>query len=282
VIEGGGTLLASTLPLSSYGAGDFDLIANPADINEVGSLLEAVGFQPKDRRSRPTARKEFYFDFGQGQGTWLEVGAQIFDRMWVPISIPNLTADWLGRARNSPRVPSLSVLDASDALALVAVHTSMHSFVRSPYLRLHLDVHRTVVDNSIDWDRFMGNVCGLEVPTRIFTSLLLSKTLLDTPIPEDILRELQPNGLRWRAIRSLIQRESIFATDFPKLKGAKAAFLDVALDDRGPTVWAHSVVLPPTDWMRQRFDPSFRGRSTISLHLRRYLSLTTKWRREVQ
>lgn len=281
LIEGGGTLLSSELPLSGYSASDFDLLVDEAHWARVPELLSDHGYGPADRRGRPTCRVEFRRAEDQ-LVEWLEVGYRPFDRMWVPLPYHDRSATWLRRRRRAARDARIPVLDPTDALALVAMHTSLHSFVRSPGLRLHMDVDHTATANAVDWPRFVEEVTAMGVPTRAFVSLSMAAGLLGTRVPAWVLERLFPGKPRWGAIRGLLRRERVLADERRKLTGFRAIALDALLDERGPSAWAGSVVFPPTPWLREHFGSgACREESALRLHATRYLLLATQWRREV-
>ncbi len=284
-IESAGTLLGSALPTRAFGSGDLDLLVPEASWDAVLEAYAAEGFVPADRRERPTRRAELrrIRDEGGPEPTerWLEVGSAPFDRMWLPLRFEDRCPAWLSRRVPSCKRDDLWVLDPSDALVFVAYHTSLHSFVRAPGVRLHVDVDRVTRDNPLDWVHVVREARALGAPTRVFVSFAMARGLLGTPIPDTVLEALAPAAWRWRRIAALLRRNSVIADGRPKLRRLEAALLDLLIDERSPASWALGVAVPPTPWMHEHFNraaapdvPAWR------LHARRARALATRWRPE--
>lgn len=280
VIEGGGTLFGTTLPPAAYGAGDVDVLVDTDHWTATCRVMKSLGFVPQDRRGRPTKRIEYR---RPDSDQWVEVGCQPFDRMWVPLVYRDACDDWLSRRIVSPTHRDVFVLEPTDAVVLAAFHSSLHSFVRSPGLRLHVDVDRSAREPAVDWDEFTVRVTRMGTRTRTYVALMLARSLLGTPIPARVLDELNPGPARWGLIASLLGRAGVLANDRRKLPGWEAMLLDLLIDDRGPAQWAGSVILPDERWLREHFTAGANSNApTLRLHLERYRLAMTKWRREVQ
>jgi hypothetical protein len=279
VIENGGVLFGTQLPLTAFCAGDFDLLVSGADWAKVNAAFQAEQFAPMDRRGRPTNRVEFSRRLPDGETQWLGAGYAPFDRMWVPLSYVDRTAVWLSQRIPSTKSDRIWVLSPADALGLVAIHTSLHSYVRAPGIRLHVDVDRLVRDTNIDWDSFVAEVRATGLCTRAFVSLIMAHGLLATPVPDWVLTALYPGDWRWRQISRLLSREGTFANGQRKLIAGKAVWLDMLLEDKGPAHWFRMVVLPPDDWMHEHFerDTDQQSKMVLSLHLKRWSAAFGRW-----
>jgi glycosyltransferase involved in cell wall biosynthesis len=277
--EAGGVLLATDLPMSAYGSGDIDLLVEASRWDRVPAALGAEGFVQVDRRGRPTGRLEFRRRTADGEDEWLEVGFAPFDRSWLPLPVRDRSQTWLGRRERSRKEPRLYVLRPSDSLALVCMHTSLHSYVRAPGIRLHTDVDRLIRDTSVDWDSYVEEVLASGFARRAFVSLAMARGLLATPVPDSVLERLHP-GKPWASIRRLLSTEGVIADGRPKLRRARAVLLDALLDERGRIRWLADLVVPPEDWMRAHFDRKRGGAPLWRLHARRLFDVVTKWKPE--
>ncbi len=276
VVEGGGAWLGSELPLSAFGAGDFDLLVAAGHDAVVAACFRAEGFVAETRREVDFSRVEFRRQH-HGATQWLNAGAIPFDRRWVPLHFTDRSAQWLARRIPSRKSAALHVLDPTDGLLFVCIHTSLHSYVRAPGIRLHVEADRLVRDNPIDWERLVQETRATGLVTRVFVSLALAAAFFATPIPEAVFAGLCPPGWRWWAIRSLLQREGILAQGRAKLPRGKTVLLDALLEDRGVGAWTRSALLPSGDWLRARHsDPA--AAPLWRLHLNRFRRLLMRWR----
>lgn len=277
VIEAGGVLLGSDLPLGAYAPGDLDLLVSEDGWDATQEVFSRAGFVHEDRRGRPTKRIEFTRLRPDGQREWLEVGSAPFDRMWVPLRFRDRSPAWLARRVPSRKEARLSVLAPADALALVSIHTSLHSYVRAPGIRLHMDVDRLVRDNVIDWPGYVDEIRRVGATRRAFVSLAMAAGLLGTPIPGDVLEDLAPSSARWRRIRRLLASEGVVADGRPKLTRVKSVLLDVLIDEDGVARWAGALTVPEPAWMREHFDRQNSGAPLWRLHARRVVGLISRW-----
>ena len=262
VVEGGGTLLASQLAFRAFCPGDLDILVD--DMGRALDSLTGAGFVAAELdTSLPRVRR---LHAAEDPTLRLEVMSCPYERKWVPFQCADPTTDWLERSVESQRATPLCVLHPSDALANVAIHTSLHSYIRPPGLRLHVDMDRLVRDNRIDWTEVVPALTALGVATRAFIALSMTMALLGTPVPPEVLAELSPNALRAALIRNLLS-EGVFVDGHNKLRGVRQLALELALADTSLPSWVRNVVIPDPAWVTPRFGQP--GDSPIRAQLRR-------------
>jgi len=278
-VEGGGVMLATDLSYAAFAAGDFDLLIAEEHWQAAQACCAQCGFHASDRRNRPTQRIEFRRAAPDGSEQWINIGYAPFDRIWVPLAYNDRSAQWLRRRVPAYKVPSLWVLEPSDALAYVAMHTSTHSYIRAPGLRLHVDVDRLVRDCPVDWSWFQQEAFALGVPTRLFVSLVMARGLLGTPVPDGLLESLAPSGPRWAATARLLARDGTVADGRPKLGRREALLLDLLLEDRSLAHWAKRLLLPDDRWLRRHYQTEPEAEEPLwRLHARRWWRGMSRWR----
>jgi hypothetical protein len=277
-IEAGGVFLDSDLPWAGYSPGDIDLMYADGRRDDVLAAYAAEGFRPADKRERPTYRTEFRREEADGSVAWLEAGSRPFDRMWTPLPVEDRSQEWLGRRRPARKCAGIPVLEPSDALVHVSLHTSLHSFIRAPGLRLHVDVDRLVTDQAIDWSRTLSEVDRTRIRRRAFVSLACAAGLLGTRVPEEVLARLAPPSATWRAIARLLASDGVVADGGRKLFGPKAVLLDYLLAEEGAWRWAWQHAVPSTPWLRDHFDRAGEDVAPLRLHARRFRALVMRWR----
>jgi hypothetical protein len=163
------------------------------------------------------------------------------------------------------------VLEPTDLLVQVAIHTSMHAYVLSPGLRLHVDVDRVVRDNEIEWYRFVDQVNGMKTATRVFFSLTLAKAILGTPVPDDVLDALAPAEWRRRAMDRLLARAGLTREGKASLPKTWRMAVDRVLDERSTFGWVRNALFPDREWMTDHFSKRIGGSDgLLRLHFARW------------
>lgn len=278
-IESAGVMLGSELPTRALGSGDLDLMVPESDWERSLECAHALGMVRGDREGQVTTRRAKLSAHGPlGQELWIEACAHPFERTWVPLQVRDRADVWLDRVVPSRKRPDISVLEPHDALTFVALHTSLHSFVRAPGLRLHMDVDRIVRDNALDWSRVVEEIEALGAPTRSFVSLMMARGVLETPIPDAPLEALAPTSSRWRKLCDLLEGEGVLHRGVPKLGRAKTLRLDLLLEEGGVGSWLANVALPDRAWLERHFAPEEPNLGWARLHGRRLVRLATRWR----
>jgi hypothetical protein len=96
-------------------------------------------------------------------------------------------------------------------LIQVCLHTAKHSYIRAPGFRLHADVDRIIKWDKIDWRVFLKYVDQLRVQTPVYMSLYLAMSLLDTKIPDIVLKDIKPFvPIRLYLIRKILSNVGYF------------------------------------------------------------------------
>ena len=211
VIENGGVLLGTQTPTAAFAASDFDLLVAVEAWEASVQVMTRLGFEAADRRHPPTSRIEFKRKSASGDPVWINLGTQPFDRTWVPLQYTDRSAVWLSRRVPTEDLPGAFVLDPTDSLVLVCVHTSLHSYVRSPFLRLHADADWLVRKCHIEWGRFVEEVSQVGLSTRVWLSLEMTRFLLGTSVPAEVTAELAPRASVRSSLLDAIAREGTFA-----------------------------------------------------------------------
>jgi len=264
LFESGGVFAASALPTGAFGSGDVDLLVSPDHWEAAMGCLAELGFGGAGRRSEGIHRCEMHLVRGE-HTLYLDVAPVPFERMDVPLPCVDRTKVWLARRVPSPRDGRIYTLRPEDLLVQVAVHTSLHQYLLSPGLRLHVDVERLVRDVALDWDEVVREIAAVGLRTRAFVSLAMAAGLLGAAIPPEVLMALAPNERRWRSLAGLIASEGVVVAGgaeqagskgvrWPRLSARTTLKLDRLLDDRGAAAWFSGLALPPAAWLRPRLE----------------------------
>lgn len=193
---------------------------------------------------------EYYFLMPSGDKMWFELSHRAIAGRWIrPDKEPD--TDSLFERIYFAEGTKVGILSPEDNLLQVCIHTAKHSYVRSPGLRLHLDVERIVSHKTIDWKVFVERVKEAHVKTSTYFSLIIPKRLFGTEIPDWVLEELRPKKRKEKKITKLLTKAGLL---YPKKrKFTKFQFLrfQTSLYDGKKDAWR--VIYPSWRWYKEKY-----------------------------
>ena len=193
---------------------------------------------------------EYFMPMPDGGNMWFELSHRAIAGRWIrPDKEPD--TDELFRRFYYADNTDIGILSPEDNLLQVCIHTAKHSYVRSPGLRLHLDVERIVRHKQIDWKIFLERVEQAHVTTSTYYSLLIPSVLFHTPIPEDVLLALMPPKGKRKRIEHLLAHAGLLHPQSAKFTKVQFLFFQTSLYDSIGDVW--KVIFPSTQWYRERY-----------------------------
>jgi hypothetical protein len=239
--------------------GDLDVLVEKRHFRRAHRLLLDDGFNFEFRSPLEEAELE-EAEKGGGAEYWtmLPGGEKLwFELQWRPVAGRWIRPDQEPSAEElmARSVPidgtTVRLLSPEDNLLQVSLHTAKHTYVRAPGFRLHTDVDRIVRRQPIDWRLFLERVRTMQVKTAVYFSLMMAQALLETPVPEDVLREIRPARWKERLILNRLQRVGIFNPDEPKFSRPGYIVFTSLLYDDGGGLWRG--MFPDRTWMHERY-----------------------------
>lgn len=239
--------------------GDIDVLVSKKQFIEAHEILTRHGYELKFRcefeedsleAAEHAGGAEYSVQLENGRHLWFELQWRPVAGRWIQPEQEPDTDELIGRS-----IPiessDVRLLSPEDNLLQVALHTAKHTFVRAPGFRLHTDVDRIVSTQEIDWDLFCRRVINLKTKTAVYMSLAMAKSLLNTPVPEDVLLKIQPNLLKIRIMTKWLERVGVFRPDEPKWgKLGYIIFVSMLYDSFGDFL---SGLFPSAEKMKEQY-----------------------------
>lgn len=262
--------------------GDIDVLVSKKQFREAHEILTEHGYTLKFRcefeedsleAAEHGGGAEYSVQLDGGQHLWFELQWRPVAGRWIqPEQEPK--ADELVARSIAIEGSDVRLLSPEDNLLQVALHTAKHTFVRAPGFRLHTDVDRIVSTQDIKWDLFTDRVIALKTKTAVYMSLVMAKSLLGSPVPDDVLLKIQPNGLKVRIMQGWLERVGIFEPDAPKWsKPGYIIFVSMLYDTFGDFF---AGVLPSAEKMKEQYEfssslllPFYHAKRIAALLLKR-------------
>lgn len=185
VYENFGALLESGTDITLYASGDVDLCANIADYSAIIEVMNSLGF------AEHQGNVKFFNMFRTGfQGKIGEMDYRI-NVMFTPLVRYKLPIR-ISKAILSPenfqfyegtkiRIPTTEVL-----LYLNLLRISVHGYVRSPDIRLYVDIYNASVRNP-DWQKILNWAKNDGTAIRVAVAAGIAHHMLGTHVPEAVL-----------------------------------------------------------------------------------------------
>ena len=193
---------------------------------------------------------EYFIPMPDGEKMWFELSHRAIAGRWIrPDKEPN-TEELFSRFYYAENT-DVGILSPEDNLLQVCIHTAKHSYVRSPGLRLHLDVERIVRHKKIDWELFLERVEKAHVKTSTYYSLLIPAVLFNTPVPEYVLSALKPSKRKRKRIEKLLGQAGLLNPQKAKFSKVQFLLFQTSLYDSMEDVW--KVIFPSVQWYRERY-----------------------------
>jgi hypothetical protein len=262
--------------------GDLDVLVAKGHFRRAHGLLldENYTFEfrsPLEKASLEAAESgggaEYWKVLPGGERLWLELQWRPVAGRWIRPDQEPKAEELLARSISIPG-SAVRLLAPEDNLLQISLHTAKHSYVRAPGFRLHTDVDRIVRRQPLNWEVFLARVHSLEVKTPVYFSLAIPRFLFGTPIPEEVLAQLQPPAWKLALITGWLQRVGLFNPDAPKFgRAGFVVFTALLYDDLKGLMRG---LFPGKAWMRAQYGfhrnwllPYYYGRRLVDLALRR-------------
>ncbi len=263
--------------------GDFDVLVRKSDFVKAHEIVMSQGFELGFRAAQ-TIEEE-------GVNAGLISGGTEYkkdltdDILWLELQWRSIAGRWIApevEPKADDLMQSAVPIDGTDILlqdpvsnlVQVALHTSKHSYVRAPGLRLHTDVDRIVrAYPNLDWDAFITRIRTMKVTVPVFFSLAIPKTILGTPIPDDVLDALEPPKTQRDFIFRMIRDAGLFHPLAHKFSRLKYLIFTAALFD-SPKACMHSA-FPSPAYMKELYHLSSDTQLPIC-YTKRFLGLIFK------
>ena len=239
--------------------GDLDLLVRSNDFRKAHDIISEEldftfefrsDFENEDLEDAFRGGGTEYYKMVSGYKIWLELQWRPIAGRWIqPHNEPN--GDLLMQNSIEVKGSNVRILAPEDNLLQVALHTAKHSYVRAPGFRLHSDVDRIVRFQKIDWDSFYKKVAKLKLTTAVYFSLYFANHLVETPIPDSILKKLRPSIFRRILIFQYLKKAGIYNQKKKKFTKIGYILFNLALyDSIGENIKA---IFPPFDSMKIKY-----------------------------
>src|SRR5215208_2144833 len=182
---------------------DLDLLVHKRDVPRAKELLSAVGYQPRHRLT--LAQEAAFLRYNcehelvhEDDGSMVDLHWAITERFFSFPLDPGCLWERLHRVPlGGSDVPTFS---PEDLLLILCVHASKDAWER---LKDVCDVAELVhTHGDMDWRRVVERAGRLGSQRMLFLGLLLARDLLETPLPEEVLRKAHADP----AVEALVRR----------------------------------------------------------------------------
>jgi len=254
---------------------DIDILVQPHDFLAAVQILlgqgmrfngEEEGGSSLSFTSLPTAFWPGELTFINGQGLQIDLHQSLVTYHWFKIAFPlEIDQVWARSQTADPtpgsqdQAPALSwpaVLSPYDMLAHLVLHLALHglSVIKN---FLDVDLWFRNLPAGWDWNTYIAIAEDWQLRSSSFHTFTFCQALFNTPVPCDILKQLDPGAVaRWQVRRlvtprALIENRRTLGIRYPTL-------VKLALFDHPGVKWRslHHALFPGRSWLRHHPDYS--------------------------
>jgi hypothetical protein len=265
------------------GMSDVDLLVRPDAFLAAVNILGKLGFKacPKDRHEiltwfekMPMENWPKELSFSNEFGLAIELHQQLISPWFLPALPVNMDAIWersilFTFTSETPIEYGKDLwkrnLSPHDMLAYLCLHLGLHG-LQFPQSYLDIDLWIRNLSDIWDWDRFLELVNQWRIRSVAYHVLSICKDLMGTPIPDGLLKRLDPGWLARIRVKMLISSTSILA-DCPSLGKRYPTLVKLALIDSLPSIIATLIKLAFPDKAWREYNPSGHGLLGHWLHV---------------
>jgi len=227
---------------------DLDILVRPENYKSSANLLIRSGLMlvPTNRFQSLAQLDEFpdtdwpgELSFNDGQGFAIDLHRNLVTSQWFStVYYLDMKAVWERSVRLSDDEQGAKAAGAGlwkvllspyDMLAHLCLHSALHGLqIMKNFLDIDLWIRN--LPTSWDWGQFMEIVNQWQIRSAVFHVMTFCKEFLGTPVPEEVLRQIDPGWLaRWR-VRKLISPQKLMA-DRPSLGKRYPTLVKISLVD---------------------------------------------------
>lgn len=239
--------------------GDLDLLVEERHFAAAHAELVAAGFAAVARGHVGAVTLDDAVACGSSEHRGYVDGEEILiDLQWRPVAgrwirpEQETGADVLLARSVSVAGSAARLFAPLDNMVQVCLHTAKHSYVRAPGPRLHTDVDRLARWAPPDWPALVEEVTRLRSRTAVYLSLVLAQTLLDSPVPTEVLEGLRPHRVKRDLLVAWLRRTGMFEPGEVKFRRPDMLAFHALLYDDARTLASSALDTEPDEltWRR--------------------------------
>ena len=252
--ENFGALLASGTSIGCFASGDVDLFAHSSLKTEISNVMISKGFLP---HSTNIVKTEYYNEHLLKEGFRINVMWQPLARMKLPFHIDvNNSIKW--DALDTHNNTNIQLPNKDALMYLCLLHTSVHSYHRSPDIRLYYDTDR-LAQFDLNWESILEYARLDKTEVRVLTSAILSNRLLGSTIGNEFtIKKYKKKYWNIALIeRRVFDSESHYLRKSPS--GISVLFVEILSSDDNWLVSIFRILFPSKNWINEHY-PQNKGK----------------------
>lgn len=254
VYENFGALLASNSCIGCFASGDVDLYAQFAQKETIEAVLKEKGFYPLTTNTpADTVKTEYYNPELFESGFRLNIMWKLMSRTRLPFPL-NLDTCMNWQDLKSYKGTHINLPSNEILMYLCLLHVSIHSFIRSPGIRLYIDLDRMNLVNP-DWEKITNYAIKDGTEVRIATAALISSNLLEITLSKQITAIIRKRHRRINCLLSLLyDRKNNRLKRNPSV--LSILLLEILSADVNLMKSICQVIFPSKEWIKEYYLPT--------------------------
>ena len=263
--ENFGALLSADGDIGLFASGDTDNCYAPEEKDKIYTALNEIGCTCKEVYSQKRLNGSCWYpnsDFGLPEKFYLGLKPTPLSRLYLP-SFVGLEDFEVWENMQTYKDTNIQIPNPSALMYICMPHISLHSFSRSPDIRLYTDL-LNMSKTNVDYDKIVSWAKRNNTKVRISVASTIANKLMKTNIPEELLN---------LSDRKFAVLKIVFDSEKQDLKyepyGLDVLKIEAGCDDKSTLHGILEIAFPNHSWMKETYGSD--GIGAYCKHIRRIL-----------
>lgn len=263
--ENFGALLAADGDIGLFASGDTDNCYAPEEKEKIYSALTEIGCTCEEVYSLKRLNGSCWYpnsDFDLPEKFYLGLKPTPLSRLYLP-SFVGLEDFDVWEDMQTYKDTNIQIPNPSALMYVCMLHISLHSFSRSPDIRLYTDL-LNMSKTNVDYGKIISWAKRNNTKVRVSVASTIANDLMKTNIPDEVANLSVGKNRVLRVVYDANKHDLIYEPH-----GLDVLKIEVGCDDKGVVHGLFDIAFPDKNWMKATYGS--KGVGAYLKHIKRIL-----------
>ena len=263
--ENFGALLAADGDIGLFASGDTDNCYAPEEKEKIYMALTEIGCTCKEVYSQKRLNGSCWYpnsDFGLPEKFYLGLKPTPLSRLYLP-SFVGLEDFEVWEDMRTYKDTNIQIPNPSALMYVCMLHISLHSFSRSPDIRLYTDL-LNMSRTKVDYNKIISWAKRNNTKVRVSVASTIANDLMKTNIPDDVVNLSARKHRVLKIVYDADKHDLIYEP-----RGLNVLKIEAGCDDKGVVHGLFDIAFPDKTWMKATYGS--KGVGAYLKHIKRIL-----------